>query len=91
MSRFFNSLKPKIQNAMAVVTYPDNFNKIINLVIYLDNSFKRLEHAQKKPGKKIRNPSHKKEKDPNTIDWQTSNAFKRGKKGQFKKGKKKKL
>jgi hypothetical protein len=37
---------------------------MINLVIRLNNSFRRLEHAQKKPGKKIRNPSHKKKKIP---------------------------
>jgi hypothetical protein len=53
---------------MAVVTYPDNFNEIINLTIRLNNSFKRLEHAQEKLGKKIRNSSHKKEKDPDTIN-----------------------
>jgi hypothetical protein len=38
----------------------------------------------------MRNLSHKKEKDPNAIDWQVSNAFKKGKKGQFKKKKRKK-
>jgi hypothetical protein len=45
MSRFFNDLKPKIQSAIAVIAYPDNFNEIINLVIRLDDSFRRLEHA----------------------------------------------
>jgi hypothetical protein len=68
MSRFFNGLKSKIQSAIAMITYPDNFNEIINLVIRLNNSFKRLEHAQEKSGKKIRNPSHKKKKNPDTID-----------------------
>jgi hypothetical protein len=90
MSRFFNSLKPKIQNAIAVVAYPDNFDKIINLAIRLNNNFKRLEHAQEKPGKEIRNPSYKKEKNPDTMNWQASNAFKKGKKSQFKKRKDKK-
>jgi hypothetical protein len=75
---------------MAVIAYPDNFNKIINLAIRLDNSFRRLEHAQEKLGKKIRNPSHKKKRNPDIINWQASNAFKKEKKGQFKKGKGKK-
>jgi hypothetical protein len=90
MSRFFNDLKPKIQSAITVVTYPDNFDKMINLAIRLDDSFRRLEYAQEKPGKKIRNPSHKKERDPDAMDWQASGAFKKKKKGQFKKGKEKK-
>jgi hypothetical protein len=47
---------------MTVIAYPDNFNKIINLVVRLNNSFRRLKHAQKKPGKKVRNPNHKKKK-----------------------------
>jgi hypothetical protein len=51
-----------------MIAYPDNFDEIINLTIRLDNSFKRLKHAQKKPSKKVRNPSHKKKKDPDTID-----------------------
>jgi hypothetical protein len=75
---------------MAMVAYPDNFNKMINLVIRLNNSFRRFKHAQEKLGKEIRNLSHKKEKDPDTIDWQTNGAFKREKKGQFKKEKGKK-
>jgi hypothetical protein len=45
MSRFFNGLKPKIQSAIAMIAYPDNFNEMINLTIRLNNSFKRLEHA----------------------------------------------
>jgi hypothetical protein len=90
MSRFFNGLKPKIQSAMAVVAYPESFDEMINLAVRLDDSFRRLEHAQEKPGRGIRNPSHKKERDPDAMDWQASGAFKRGKKGQFKKGKGKK-
>jgi hypothetical protein len=74
-----------------VVAYPDNFNKMINLAIRLNNSFRRLEHAQEKLGKRIRNPNYKKERDPDTIDWQVNSAFKKRKKGQFKKGKEKKL
>jgi hypothetical protein len=76
---------------MAVIAYPNNFNKIINLAIRLDDSFRRLKHAQEKPGKRIRNLSHKKKKDPDAINWQINDAFKKGKKGQFKKGKDKKL
>jgi hypothetical protein len=68
MSRFFNSLKPKIQSAITVIAYPDNFDKIINLAIRLNDSFRRLEHAQEKLNKKIGNPSHRKEKDPDTIN-----------------------
>jgi hypothetical protein len=60
MSRFFNSLKPRIQSAIAVVAYPDNFEEMINLAVRLDNSFRRLKHAQEKPGKGVRNLSHKK-------------------------------
>jgi hypothetical protein len=63
-----------------MVAYPDNFNEIINLAIRLDDSFKRLKHAQKEPGKKMRNPIYKKKKDPNTMDWQASDAFKKDKK-----------
>jgi hypothetical protein len=74
-----------------VMVYPDNFEEMINLTIRLDDSFRRLEHAQKKLGKGIRNFSHKKERDPDIMDWQASDAFKREKKGQFKKGKGKKL
>jgi hypothetical protein len=51
-----------------MIAYPDNFNKMINLVIRLDNNFKRLEHAQKKPDKRIRNPNYKKEKNPDAIN-----------------------
>ena len=54
---------------MAVVIYPESFNKMINLIVRLNNSFKRLEHAQEKSGREIRNPSYKKERDPDTIDW----------------------
>jgi hypothetical protein len=45
ISRFFNGLKPRIQSAIAMITYPNNFNKIINLIIRLDDSFRRLEHV----------------------------------------------
>jgi hypothetical protein len=38
----------------------------------------------------MRNLSHKKKRDPDTMDWQASNAFKKEKKGQFKKEKRKK-
>jgi hypothetical protein len=51
-----------------VIVYPDNFDEMINLVIRLNDSFRRLEYVQEKSGKKIRNPSHKKERDPDTID-----------------------
>jgi hypothetical protein len=66
---------------MAMVAYPDNFDKMINLIIRLDNSFRRLEHAQEKLDKGIRNLSHKKERNPDIMDWQASGAFKKGKKG----------
>jgi hypothetical protein len=75
---------------MTVVAYSDNFDEMINLAVRLNDSFRRLEHYQKKLKKGVRNPSHKKEKNPNAINWQTSNAFKKGKKGQFKKRKRKK-
>jgi hypothetical protein len=75
---------------MAVVAYPDNFDKMINLAVRLDDSFRRLKHAQEKLGKEVRNPSHKKERDSDTIDWQASDAFKKGKKDQFRKEKDKK-
>jgi hypothetical protein len=68
MSRFFNGLKPKIQNAIAVVAYFNNFDKMINLAVRLDNSFRRLEYYQEKLSKEIRNPSYKKERDFNAID-----------------------
>jgi hypothetical protein len=68
ISRFFNNLKLKIQSAIAVIAYPENFNKMINLTVRLNNNFKRLKHAQKKLSKKIRNPSHKKERDPDIMD-----------------------
>jgi hypothetical protein len=45
MSRFFNSLKPKIQSAITVIAYPDNFDEIINLAIRLNDNFRRLEYA----------------------------------------------
>jgi hypothetical protein len=64
---------------------------MINLAVRLNNSFKRFKYAQEKLSKGIRNPSYKKERDPDTIDWQINGAFKKGKKGQFKKGKEKKL
>jgi hypothetical protein len=35
---------------MVVIAYPDNFDEMINLAIRLDDSFRRLEHAQEKPG-----------------------------------------
>jgi hypothetical protein len=38
----------------------------------------------------MRNPSHKKKKNLNAINWQASGTFKRGKKDQFKKEKGKK-
>jgi hypothetical protein len=44
MLQFFNGLKSRIQNAMAMVAYLDNFNEMINLAVRLDDSFKRLEH-----------------------------------------------
>jgi hypothetical protein len=91
MSRFFNSLKPRIQSAITVVAYPDNFNKIINLVIRFNDSFRRFEHAQEKLNKKIRNLSHKKKRNSDTMDWQASGAFKKKRKNQFKKEKEKKL
>jgi hypothetical protein len=52
-----------------MVAYPDNFNEMINLVIRLNDSFRRLEHAQEKLGKKIRNPSYKKDRNPDIMDW----------------------
>ena len=54
---------------MAVVAYPESFDEIINLAVRLKNSFRRFKHAQKKLGKGIRNPFHKKERDPDIIDW----------------------
>jgi hypothetical protein len=53
---------------MTVIAYPDNFNKIINLIIRLDDSFRRLKHAQKKSDKKVRNPFYKTERDPDIMD-----------------------
>jgi hypothetical protein len=53
---------------MAVIAYSDNFNEMINFAVRLDDSFKRLKHYQEKPGKGIRNPSHKKNKDFNIMD-----------------------
>jgi hypothetical protein len=53
---------------MTVITYPDNFNEIINLAICLNNSFRRLEYAQEKLGKEIRNLNYKKERDLDTMD-----------------------
>jgi hypothetical protein len=64
-----------------MVAYSESFDKMINLVIRLNDSFRRLKHMQKKLGKGIRNPSHKKKKDPNVMDWQANSAFKREKKG----------
>jgi hypothetical protein len=90
MSRFFNGLKPKIQSAITMIAYPESFDEIINLAVRLNNNFRRLKHAQKKSGKEMRNPSHKKERNPDTMDWQANNAFKKGKKSQFKKRKGKK-
>jgi hypothetical protein len=66
---------------MAVIAYSDNFTEIINLAVRLDDSFKRLRYTQEKLGKEMRNPSHKKNKDLNAIDWQASEAFKKGNKG----------
>jgi hypothetical protein len=45
ISRFFNGLKPRIQSAMAVIAYPDNFDEMINLAVRLDNNFKRLKYV----------------------------------------------
>jgi hypothetical protein len=45
ISRFFNGLKPKIQSAMAMVAYPESFNKMINLAVRLNDSFRRFKHA----------------------------------------------
>jgi hypothetical protein len=53
---------------MAVVAYPDNFDEIINLAVRLNDSFRRLKHAQKKPGKEMRNLTYKKEKNLNAMD-----------------------
>jgi hypothetical protein len=64
-----------------VIAYPESFDKIINLVIRLNNSFRRLKHAQKKLNKGMRNLFHRKEWDFNIIDWQVNNAFKKEKKG----------
>jgi hypothetical protein len=69
ISRFFNDLKLKIQNAIAVIAYPESFDKMINLAVRLNNSFRRLKHAQKKPNKGVRNPSHRKKRDSNAINW----------------------
>jgi hypothetical protein len=66
---------------MAMIAYPDNFNKIINLVIRLDDSFRRRKHAEEKSNKGVGNLSYKKERDLDTMDWLASNAFKKGKKG----------
>jgi hypothetical protein len=65
---------------MAVIAYPDNFNKMINLAIRLNDSFRRLKHAQKKLGKGIRNLIYIKKKDPDVMDWQASDAFKKERK-----------
>jgi hypothetical protein len=53
---------------MAVVAYPESFNEMINLAIRFNDSFKRLKYAQKKPGKKVRNFSYRKKRDPDIID-----------------------
>jgi hypothetical protein len=63
---------------------------MINLAVRLDNSFRRLEHAQEKLSKGIRNFSYKKEKNLDAINWQANRAFKKKKKNQFKKEKGKK-
>jgi hypothetical protein len=68
MSRFFNGLKPKIQNAMTMIAYLDNFDEMINLAVRLDDSFRRLKYYQEKLSKGVRNPSYKKERDLNAID-----------------------
>ena len=53
---------------MAVVAYSDNFNKMINLAVRLNDSFKRLKYAQEKSGKRVRNPFYKKERNLNAIN-----------------------
>jgi hypothetical protein len=74
-----------------VVAYPENFDKIINLIVRFNNNFRRFKHAQEKLDKEIRNLLYRKKRDPDTIDWQANNAFKKRKKGQYKKEKEKKL
>jgi hypothetical protein len=51
-----------------MVAYPESFDEIINLAVRLNNSFRRLKHAQEKLSKEIRNLSHRKERDFNAID-----------------------
>jgi hypothetical protein len=46
---------------------------------------------KKKLSKRVRNLIYKKKRDPDTIDWQANSAFKKKRKGQFKKKKEKKL
>jgi hypothetical protein len=74
-----------------VIAYPESFDEIINLTVCFNNSFRRFKHAQKKPSKRVRNLIYKKKRDPDTIDWQANSAFKKKRKGQFKKKKEKKL
>jgi len=65
---------------MAVVAYPDNFEKMINLVVRFNDNFRRLKHAQEKLNKEIHNLSYKKEKNSNAMNWQVNGAFKKEKK-----------
>jgi hypothetical protein len=53
---------------MAVVAYPESFDKIINLVIRLNNNFRRLKYAQEKSNKRVRNSFYRKERDSNIMD-----------------------
>ena len=73
-----------------MVAYPESFDKIINLAVRFNDSFRRFKHVQKKSGKRIYNLLYRKKRDPDIMDWQANNAFKKGKKGQFKKEKGKK-
>jgi hypothetical protein len=45
ISQFFNGLKPKIQSVIAIIAYPESFDEIINLVIRLNDNFRRLKHV----------------------------------------------
>src|SRR5450755_1345748 len=92
MAQFYKGLNPRIKDAMALRSFPENWETLIDTASQLDDNFRR--RAEEKRGQ---NPEHRfkrnqrKPRHPDEMKWTVFTAIKRNPSGRFQKqGQKKK-
>jgi hypothetical protein len=75
MAQFYKGLKPKIKDAMAIQSFPEGWDSLIQVATRLDDNFRRRaqEKSHSDVGNRFKKPQQAK-KDPDAMDWEASAA-----------------